>query len=71
MTDRFVAALWRVAVLGLIFITGFAALFLGYRMMLDLIDGSVSTALAPMAGAVLSGAASLLLCRSRNDLLWV
>ena len=71
MTDRLVTAGWQLAVLGLIFISGFAALFLGYQAMLVLLTSEWLAAPAPLAGALVLGGGSYLLCRHRNDLLWV
>jgi hypothetical protein len=69
--DYVVSAGWRFVILGMICFTGFAALFLGFQAMHALLGAQWHAAVLPLLLGGLLAAAAYLLCRNRNDLLWV
>jgi hypothetical protein len=70
VTDRIVEMAWRTSILGLIGLTGVASLILTYRALLELVSLQWQTAALPGALGLGLGAASYLLARHRDDLIY-
>ena len=70
MTDRIVELAWRTSILGLIGLTGIAAMILSYRALLELIATHWQAAVLPGVLGIGLGCATYLLCRNRNDLIY-
>jgi hypothetical protein len=69
MTDRIVNSLWWLAVMSMICVAGWAALFLAYHGMFEFIaarwiSGSIFTSIS-----IVAAVAALQLCRHRDDIL--
>ncbi|HTL28842.1 MAG TPA: hypothetical protein VL282_06475 [Tepidisphaeraceae bacterium] len=70
MTDRIVEFAWRTSILGLIGLTGVAALILTYSAFLEAIAMHWRGVALPGVLGMGLGVASYLLCRNRNDLIY-
>lgn len=68
MTDRMLNLAWKALVLGLIVVTGAAALALAYLGLLQLVGKRLDLGAAPLAAATGLGLTAWALARHRNDL---
>jgi hypothetical protein len=69
MTDRFISSAWWLSVMAMICVTGTLTMGLSYSGVFELIAARWITGAAYIAFAIIASAATLQLCRCRNDLL--
>lgn len=68
MTDRMINKAWWMTVMGLIVTAGVAGLFLIYRSMFDFLGGRWQVGLMSVIAGIGCAAATVALCRHRDEL---